>query len=148
MGAALTQHPELFRRGASRTSASTTCCASSSSPNGAFNVTEFGTVKDPTQFRALLRLLAVPPREGRHGVSGDAVHDRRERSARRPDAVAQDDRAAAGGDGSASRPILLRTSVDARATASAAPLDDKIDEATDVYAFLFEKLGVVYRPVK
>jgi hypothetical protein len=34
-------------------------------PNGAFNVTEFGTVKDPEQFKALVRLLALSSRSRR-----------------------------------------------------------------------------------
>ncbi len=53
MGALITQRPGPVPRGGRPTSASTTCCAWSSTPNGAFNVTEFGTVKDPAQFKAL-----------------------------------------------------------------------------------------------
>ena len=44
------------------------------------------------------RVLAVPPRGGWHGLSGDLHGDRRDRRPREPDALAQDDRAPAGRD--------------------------------------------------
>ncbi|MFL5292245.1 MAG: prolyl oligopeptidase family serine peptidase, partial [Myxococcales bacterium] len=52
MGAALTQHPELFRVVVSHVGIYDMLRVELS-PNGVFNVTEFGTVKDPEQFRAL-----------------------------------------------------------------------------------------------
>lgn len=45
-------------------------------PNGAFNVTEFGTVKDPEQFKALYAIFALPSREEGNGISGDSLPDR------------------------------------------------------------------------
>ena len=39
------------------------------SPNGAFNVTEFGTVKEHDQFQRALRILAVSSRRRRHALS-------------------------------------------------------------------------------
>src|SRR5205085_10763536 len=52
MGATLTQHPELFRAVVSHVGIYDMLRAELH-PNGAFNVTEFGTVKDPEQFQAL-----------------------------------------------------------------------------------------------
>ena len=52
MGATLTQHPELFRAVVSRVGIYDMLRVELD-PNGAFNVTEFGTVKDPEQFQAL-----------------------------------------------------------------------------------------------
>lgn len=52
MGAALTQHPELFRAVVSHVGIYD-MLRCELYPNGAFNVTEFGTVTDPEQFRAL-----------------------------------------------------------------------------------------------
>src|SRR5207245_108143 len=52
MGAAMTQHPELFRAVVSWVGIYDMLRVERS-PNGAFNVTEFGTVKDPEQLRAL-----------------------------------------------------------------------------------------------
>ncbi len=52
MGAALTQHPEMYRAVVSRVGIYDMLRVEFS-PNGAFNVTEFGTVADPVQFKAL-----------------------------------------------------------------------------------------------
>src|SRR5205085_6288455 len=52
MGAELTQHPDLFRAVVSHVGIYDMLRVELS-PNGAFNVTEFGTVKEPDQFRAL-----------------------------------------------------------------------------------------------
>ena len=52
MGAALTQHPELFRAVVSHVGIYDMLRVELH-PNGAFNVTEFGTVKEADQFRAL-----------------------------------------------------------------------------------------------
>ena len=62
------------------------------SPNGAFNIPEFGTVKDAEQFTALYAYS--PYHHVQDGVKYPAVlvHDRGQRSARGPDAVAEDDR--------------------------------------------------------
>ena len=68
MGATLTQHPELFRAVVSHVGIYDMLRVELS-PNGAFNVTEFGTVKDRDAVQRALRLLAVPPREGRHDAT-------------------------------------------------------------------------------
>ena len=52
MGAALTQRPDLFRAVVSYVGIYDMLRVELD-PNGAFNVTEFGTVKDPDQFKAL-----------------------------------------------------------------------------------------------
>ncbi len=52
MGAMIVQHPELARAVLSEVGVYDTL-REEDFPNGAFNVTEFGTVKDPEQFRAL-----------------------------------------------------------------------------------------------
>jgi prolyl oligopeptidase len=52
MGAALTQHPEAMRAVVSEVGIYDTM-RWETQPNGQFNVTEFGTVKDPDQFKAL-----------------------------------------------------------------------------------------------
>ena len=52
MGAALTQRPDLFRAVVSYVGIYDMLRVELD-PNGAFNVTEFGTVKDPEQFKAL-----------------------------------------------------------------------------------------------
>ena len=52
MGAALTQHPELFGAVVAHVGIYDMLRVELS-PNGAFNITEFGTVRNPAQFRAL-----------------------------------------------------------------------------------------------
>ncbi|MCI0405957.1 MAG: prolyl oligopeptidase family serine peptidase, partial [candidate division Zixibacteria bacterium] len=52
MGAALTQHPDLFAAVVTHVGIYDMLRVELD-PNGAFNVTEFGTVKDPEQFKAL-----------------------------------------------------------------------------------------------
>src|SRR6185437_14358809 len=52
MGAFLTQHPDLARAVVSHVGIYDMLRVELD-PNGAFNVTEFGTVKDPAQFQAL-----------------------------------------------------------------------------------------------
>src|SRR6202022_4370 len=52
MGAALTQRPDLFRAVVSFVGIYDMLRVELD-PNGAFNVTEFGSVKDPEQFKAL-----------------------------------------------------------------------------------------------
>ena len=65
-------------------------------PNGEFNITEFGTIKDPAQFKALYAYSPYHHVVDGTQVPGDAVHDRRARPARRALELAQDDRAPAG----------------------------------------------------
>ena len=52
MGAAFTQHPELFRAVVSQVGIYDMLRVELD-PNGLFNTTEYGSVKDPQQFKAL-----------------------------------------------------------------------------------------------
>ena len=95
MGAELTQHPELFGAVVSHVGIYDMLRVELQ-PNGAFNVTEFGTVKELDQFKAL---YAYSPYH--HVVDGTnyppvLVSDRRQRSARGSVEFAQDDRPLAG----------------------------------------------------
>ena len=143
MGAALTQHPELFRAVASYVGIYDMLRVELS-PNGAFNTTEYGTVKDPQQFRALYayspyhhvvdgtRYPAVYLRTGEHDGRVDPMNSRK--------MAARLQRASSSG-----RPILLWTSSSA-GHGFGTPLDERISVFADVSAFLFDQLGVTYRP--
>jgi prolyl oligopeptidase len=48
---------------------------------------------------------------------------------------------------SSGKPVLLRTS-NASGHGIGSSLDEKVGESVDVYAFLFGRLGVDYRPAK
>ena len=76
MGAFLTQRPDLARAVVSRVGIYDMLRVELD-PNGAFNTTEFGTVKDPDQFKALYAYSPYHARDERRGVSRRAVSVRR-----------------------------------------------------------------------
>ncbi len=138
MGATLTQHPELFRAVVSYVGLYDMLRVELH-PNGAFNVTEFGTVKEPDQFRAL---YAYSPYH--HVVDGTQYpavlfltgdNDPRVDPANSRKMTA---RLQASGT---KLPILLRTSGSSGHGIGTA-LSEQIAEDADVFAFLFEQLGV------
>lgn len=113
------------------------------SPNGEFNTTEFGTVKDSTLFR---QMLAYSPYH--HVAQGTAypsvlaltgVNDPRVESWETYKMVA---RLQASGT---KRPVLMRVSFDSGHIGSSLSEEDR--QNADVFQFLFDQLGVTYRPV-
>ena len=139
MGAALTQHPELFRAVVTLVGIYDSLRVELT-PNGAFNVTEFGTVKDPAQFKALLAYsplhnvkagVAYPSTLFLTGANDPRVDPFNSRK------MVARLQAANGGPS----PILLRTSGDT-GHGGGSPLSAEIDEDADIYAFLFHELGV------
>jgi prolyl oligopeptidase len=143
MGAALTQHPTAFRAVVSLVGIYDMLRVEST-PNGAFNVTEYGTVKDPDQFRALHAYspyhrvqdgVAYPSvlfLTGANDPRVDPFHSRK-MTARL--------QAAEASLGPAAHPVLLRTSSDT-GHGIGTPLDAEIDQMTDIYGFLLKELGV------
>jgi prolyl oligopeptidase len=139
MGAELTQHPDLFRAVVSSVGIYDMLRVELA-PNGAFNVTEFGTVKDPDQFKAL---YAYSPYH--HVVDGTkypavlmmtgandgrvAPYHSRKMTARLLAANKSEN------------PILLRTSTSAGHGIGTA-LSERIKQLADIYAFLFAQLGM------
>lgn len=141
MGAALTQRPDLFRAVVS-TVGIYDMLRVELDPNGAFNTTEFGTVKDAAQFKALYAYS--PYHHVKDGtaypailfMTGDNDHRVNPMQSRKMTARLQ----AASSSG---RPILLRTSSTAGHGFGTA-VDEVIEQDTDVLTFLFEQLGVHY----
>jgi prolyl oligopeptidase len=138
MGAALTQHPELFGAVVSHVGIYDMLRVELQ-PNGAFNVTEYGTVKEPDQFR---NLYAYSPYH--HVVDGtdyppvlfltgdndprvDPLNSRKMTA-----------RLQASG---AKRPVFLRTTSNAGHGIGTA-LSEFLAEEADVQAFLLDQLGV------
>jgi prolyl oligopeptidase len=113
------------------------------SPNGAFNVPEFGTVDDLDQFRALYAYS--PYHNVRDGVPLPAVllmtgaNDPRVDPMQSRKMAARLQAATTSG-----RPILLRTSGNT-GHGGGTPLSARVEELTDIYAFLFSELGVTGR---
>jgi prolyl oligopeptidase len=139
MGAMITQHPDLFRAVVSSVGIYDMLRVELA-PNGAFNVTEFGTVKNPEQFKAL---YAYSPYH--HVVDGTnypavlmmtgandgrvAPYHSRKMTARLLAANKSEN------------PILLRTSSSAGHGIGTA-LSERIKQSADIYAFLFAQLGM------
>ena len=115
-------------------------------PNGAFNVTEFGTVKDPDQFKALYAYS--PYHHVKDGTAYPAIlfptgeNDHRVNPMQSRKMTARLQAATNSG-----RPILLRTSSNAGHGIGTA-LDEQIEEEADVLSFLFDQLGIKYQPGK
>jgi prolyl oligopeptidase len=139
MGAMITQHPDLPRAVVSQVGIYDMLRVELD-PNGAFNVTEFGTVKDPAQFKALFAYS--PYHNVRPGTAYPAVlmltgaNDGRVNpmQSRKFTAALQ---AATSSD----LPILLRTS-ETGGHGIGASLDERIGMATDRFMFLFDQLGM------
>ena len=139
MGAMLTQHPEDFMVAVSSVGIYDMLRVELS-PNGQFNVTEFGTVKDAAMFGAMRAYS--PYHNVRDGVKYPAVlmmtgaNDPRvdPMQSRKMTARLQ----AAGGR------ALLRTSANA-GHGGGSSLSQRIEGDVDKYAFLFAELGVEYR---
>jgi prolyl oligopeptidase len=141
MGAMVTQHPDLARAVVAAVGLFDMLRVELH-PNGAFNVTEYGTVKDPGQFKALYAYS--PYRRVEDGARYPAVlltagqHDPRVGAGdpRKMTARLQ----AATGSG---RPVLLRVSQGGHGVDSS--LDERIAEAADIYAFFLHELGVRWK---
>ncbi len=142
MGAMLTQHPGLTRAVVAMVPVMDVLRVELH-PNGAFNVTEFGTVDDPELFRAMRAYSpyhnvadgtaypAVLLTAGEFDPRVDAYHAKK--MAARLQAAT-----------SSSQPVLLRVEPGGHGLGNS--LAQRVSELTDIYAFLFDRLGVGYRP--
>jgi prolyl oligopeptidase len=136
MGAMITQHPDLMHAVISSVGIYDMLRVELA-PNGAFNVTEFGTVKDPEQFKAL---YAYSPYH--HVVDGTkypailmltGANDGRVAPYHSRKMVARLDEANQSGN-----PILLRTSTSAGHGIGTA-LSERIQQSADIYSFLISQ---------
>lgn len=138
MGAAMTQHPELFHAVVSHVGIYDMLRVETT-PNGAFNVTEFGTVKDKAQFDALLAYS--PYHHVQDGASYPAVLFMTGANDPRVDPYHSRKMTARLQAASPSSLVLLRTSGDT-GHGMGTPLKAQIEEEVDQYAFLFHQLGM------
>jgi prolyl oligopeptidase len=139
MGAILTQRPDLFRAIVSDVGVYDMLRVELT-PNGAFNITEYGTVKDAAQFRALYayspyhnvkdgtKYPAVLMATGENDGRVDPWHSRK--MAARLQAAT-----------TSGRPIYLRISMDTGHGQGTA-LASVIEEDADRFAFLMNELGM------
>ncbi|RYZ40380.1 MAG: S9 family peptidase, partial [Myxococcaceae bacterium] len=143
MGAAVTQHPEQYGVVVARVGIYD-MLRTELTPNGQFNVTEYGSVKDPEQFKALYAYSPVHQvkdgtkypsvlfTSGANDPRVDPYHSRK--------MVARMQAAT-----SAPKPILLRANAET-GHGSGTPLAARIEEEVDVYSFVFNELGMTYKP--
>jgi prolyl oligopeptidase len=145
MSAAFTQRPDLFRAVFSFVGIHYMLSVELD-PNGAFNVTEFGTVKDPDQFKTLHAYS--PYHRVKDGPAYPAIlmptgeNDHRVNPMQSRKTVARLRAADTSG-----HPVLLRTSSSAGHGIGTA-LDERIEEDADVFSFLFDQLGIEYTLVQ
>ncbi len=145
MGAMITQHPDRFRAIVSFVGIYDMLRVELT-PNGAFNVTEFGSVRDPEQFRALHAYS--PYHHVADGTRYPAIlmltgeNDPRVAPWQSRKMVARLQEATSSG-----LPVLLRTSGSSGHGIGTA-LGERIAEMVAVDAFLFHELGVTYQPVR
>ncbi len=141
MGALMTQHPKLVKAVVSYVGLYD-MIRYELSPNGAFNIPEFGTVQNPEQFKAMYAYspyhnvkdgTPYPATLFLTGANDPRVDPMQSRkmTARLQAATSSD------------APILLRTTADAGH--GAATLDQRIAQTTHVYAFLFDQLGIKFK---
>ena len=144
MGAEITQHPGLARAVVSAVGIYDMVRVELD-PNGSFNTTEFGTAKDPGEFKALYAYSpyhhvtaktdypAVLMLTGATDGRVNPMHSRKFTAAMQ----------AASTSG---HPILLRTSMNS-GHGIGSSLSERIAEQTDELSFLFDQLGMTYRPM-
>jgi prolyl oligopeptidase len=142
MGAAFTQHPDLMKAVVSHVGIYDMLRVERSA-NGVFNIAEFGTVKDPGQFRALhayspyhhvgdgVRYPSILFLTGANDPRVDPMQSRK-MTARLQAASSSD------------VPVLLRTSANSGHGAGTG-LSERIEQTVDVFAFLFDQLGIRFR---
>jgi prolyl oligopeptidase len=139
MGAILTQRPDLFRAVVSHVGVYDMLRVETT-PNGAFNVTEYGSVKDPEQFKALYAYS--PYHRVKDGVAYPAVLLLTGENDGRVSPYMSRKMAARLQAANASKnPILLRVSFTSGHGIGTA-LSERVEQSADVYTFLFQQLGM------
>ena len=138
MGASLTQHPELFAAVVSHVGIYDMLRAELH-PNGAFNVTEFGTVKEMDQFRSLYDYS--PYHHVKDGTEYPATLFLTGANDPRVDPSHSRKMTARMQASGTKKPVLLRTTSSAGHGIGTA-LTEQIAQQTDVMAFLFAQWGL------
>jgi len=137
MGAAVTQHPEMFHAVVSSVGIYDMLRVELS-PNGAFNVTEFGTVKEADQFKALYAYS--PYHHVKDGTQYPAILLTTGDNDARVDPMQSRKMAARLEASGTNQPVLLRTSSTA-GHGIGSSIDDSVALWTDIDAFLLKELG-------
>jgi prolyl oligopeptidase len=137
MGAAFTQHPDLYHAVVSMVGIYDMLRVELS-PNGAFNVTEFGTVKEADQFKALYAYS--PYHHVKDGTQYPAILLTTGDNDARVDPMQSRKMAARLQASGTKQQVLLRTSSTA-GHGIGSSIDDNVALWTDIDAFLLKELG-------
>jgi len=143
MGAMIVQHPQDFQATVSHVGVYDSL-RSELSPNGAFNIPEYGTVADPVLFKALyayspyhnVKPAAYPSilfMTGENDGRVDPMHSRKMTAALQHANTSK-------------KPILLRTSGNT-GHGGGTPLGEAMSQQVDRLAFLFNSLGMQYKSI-
>ncbi len=144
MGAEIVQHPETYRAVVSFVGIYDMLRNEAITANAIFNITEYGTVKDARQFEAL---YAYSPYQ--HVVDGTpypavlfltGANDPRVNPANSRKMTARLQAAT-----SSKAPVVLRTSA-ATGHGVDSSLDEHVEQGADMFAFLFDQLGLRMEP--
>jgi prolyl oligopeptidase len=141
MGAVLTQRPALFRAVVASVGIYDMLRVELD-PNGEFNITEFGTIKDPDEFRALFDYS--PYHRVRDGTAYPAVlmqtgeNDGRVNPMQSRKMTARLQAATSG-----KHPVFLITT-SAAGHGIGSPLSVRVGQTADYLAFLFDQLGMTW----
>jgi prolyl oligopeptidase len=144
MGATMTQHPDIAKAVVSEVGIYDMLRVELD-PNGSFNVSEFGSVKDPAQFKALYAYS--PLHHVRAGVQYPAVFLATGDNDGRVNPMHSRKFAAALQASGSGAPVYLRTSAKA-GHGHGSSLDESIALEADVAAFLFDQLGLRWPPAE
>jgi prolyl oligopeptidase len=142
MGVMITQQPKTFRAVVSDVGVYD-MLRSELSPNGLFNTTEYGTVRDSAQYRALAGYS--PLHNVKNRVTYPSILLMTGINDPRVEPYNSFKFAAALQATGTSRPVLLRTSMSTGHIG--VPLDARNEKYADMFSFLFDQLGVPYHPV-
>jgi prolyl oligopeptidase len=137
MGAAFTQHPDLYHAVVSMVGIYDMLRVELS-PNGVFNVTEFGTVKEADQFKALYAYS--PYHHVKDATQYPAILLTTGDNDARVDPMQSRKMAARLQASGTKQPVLLRTSSTA-GHGIGSSIDDNVALWTDIDAFLLKELG-------
>jgi prolyl oligopeptidase len=143
MGAAMTQRPDLFRAVVSAVGIYDMLRVELD-PNGTFNITEYGSTRDPAQFKALYAYS--PYHHVKDGTAYPAVlmltgeTDGRVNPAHSRKMIARLQAATA-----SKQPVLLTVNAHAGHGMGSA-LSIVVNQLADIYSFLFDQLGMTLPP--
>jgi prolyl oligopeptidase len=143
MGALLTQHPEMFRAVVSSVGIYDMLRVELD-PNGEFNTTEFGTVKNADQFRAMYAYS--PYHRVRDGVAYPALLMQTGDNDGRVNPMQSRKMAARLQAATSSKYPILLVSTSEAGHGIGSPLSVRVGQSADYLAFLFDQLAMKWVP--